>query len=58
MKSEKDLSHAFRRNACDIFLTSAVNVFSSAYIPEKGRASIAVWQDDLTDGVFLRMIEN
>ncbi|KTW28176.1 hypothetical protein T552_02035 [Pneumocystis carinii B80] len=60
MNSEKDLSYAFRRNACDMFLTSTVNAFSSAYIPEKGRASIAVWQDDIVDGriVDIKCIEN
>ncbi|EMR09669.1 hypothetical protein PNEG_01859 [Pneumocystis murina B123] len=60
MKSEKDLSYAFRRNACDMFLTSTVNMFSSAYIPEKARASIAVWQDDIVDGgiVDIKCIEN
>ncbi|KAG5438254.1 hypothetical protein PCANB_003105 [Pneumocystis canis] len=57
MKEEKDLSHAFRRNACDIFLTSTVNVFSSAYIPEKSRAEIAVWHDDLMV-VDIKCIEN
>ncbi|KAG4304425.1 hypothetical protein PORY_002135 [Pneumocystis oryctolagi] len=60
MKAEKDLSYAFRRNACDIFLTSTVNVFSGAYIPEKARAGITVWQDDLVDGtvVDIKCIEN
>ncbi|KAG4300808.1 hypothetical protein PCK1_002885 [Pneumocystis canis] len=61
MKEEKDLSHAFRRNACDIFLTSStVNVFSGAYIPEKSRAEIAVWHDDLVDGmvVDIKCVEN